>query len=326
MKTQQLDLFPGGEDTPLFSGTPLKVMVKASQPREATSPTRHFVCTMCQDTGTVKCRGKRTTAVGGVCAAGQPAQSPGMPKASLASRETHGLQGPSPAARVSTGQILREAMQIDHPATRLTTLGPQALTLVELLSFVLGTPNDPLAAGHLLAELKTLTAIKARSVQELAALGHGITQERARRLLAALELGDRLRLPREERPLIKSPTDVANLLGDMSTLEQEQLRVILLDTKGRVIHIATVYQGSVHTTVIRVGEVMKAAVRMNATAIIVCHNHPSGDSSPSPEDVAVTTEIVKAAKLLDIDCLDHIIIGEAGTFVSLKERGVGFAS
>ena len=221
-------------------------------------------------------------------------------------------------------RVLREALQMDNPALRLTTQGPHALTLIELLSFVLGTPNDPTAAGHLLAELRTLAAIKAHSVKELAALGHGMTIERARRLLAALELGDRLRLPREERPMIKSPADAAALLGDMASLEQEQLRVLLLDTKSKVLHIATVYQGSVHTTVIRVGELMRAAVRMNATAMIVVHNHPSGDPTPSPEDVAVTREIVHAAKLLDIDCLDHLVIGEAGRYVSLKERGLGF--
>lgn len=222
-------------------------------------------------------------------------------------------------------QALRDATQLDSPALRLTTQGPQALTIIELLSIILGTPNDLLPASHLLSELRTLGAIKARTVKELAALGHGITPERARRLLAAFELGNRLCLPRSESPVIKSPADAAGLLSDMATLEQEQLRVILLDTKGKVLQTTLVYQGSVHTTVIRVAELLKAAVRLNATAMIVAHNHPSGDSSPSQEDVVVTTEIVKAAKLLDIDCLDHIVIGEAGRFVSLKERGLGFS-
>ncbi len=220
--------------------------------------------------------------------------------------------------------VLREAVQLESPGFRLTVQGPQALTIIELLSLVLGTASDPLTANFLVAELKTLAAIKARSVKELAALGHGLTVERARRLLAALELGERLHQPRDEKPVIKSPADAASLLQDMAVLEQEQLRVMLLDTKGRVIQVTTVYQGSVHTTVIRIAELMRAAIRANATAIIVAHSHPSGDPTPSPEDVAVNKEIVAAARLLDIDCLDHIVIGAAGRFVSLKERGLGF--
>jgi DNA repair protein RadC len=209
---------------------------------------------------------------------------------------------------------------------RLATQGAQALTLVELLSFVLGTPNDPLTASHLLAQLKTLAKIKAHTALELAKLGHGMTLGRAQRLLAALELGERLRAPRETPPVIKSPADAADLLRDMSLLEQEQMRVMLLDTRNHVIQISTVYTGSVNTTVIRVAELMRAAVRANATAILVAHNHPSqSDPVPSPEDVAVTSEIVKAAKLLDLDCLDHLVIGSNGKFVSLKERGLGFA-
>ncbi len=223
-----------------------------------------------------------------------------------------------------TGHVFREATRLENSQGRLTSHGAQALTTIELLSIVLGTANDPLPASHLFFELRTLAAIKARSVNELTALGHGITAERARRLLAALELGDRLHWPREEKPVIKSPGDAVALLGDMTALEQEQLRVILLDTKGRVIHIALVYQGSVHTTVIRVAELMKAAVRANATGIIVAHSHPSGDPTPSPQDVAVTREIVAAAQLLDIDCLDHIVVGAAGQFVSLKEQGLGW--
>ncbi len=229
---------------------------------------------------------------------------------------------PGPDGEIS--RVLREATELDSPSFRLTTQGVQALTTIELLSVILGTPDNPLPASYLLSETRTVAGIKARSVNELAALGNGMTTARARRLLAALELGERLRQPRGEKPLIKSPGDVVALLGDMGALEQEQLRVILLDTKGRVIHIALVYQGSIHTTVIRVAELMKAAIRANATAIIVAHSHPSGDPTPSSEDVAVTREIVAAAKLLDIDCLDHIVLGEAGRFVSLKERGLGW--
>ena len=109
----------------------------------------------------------------------------------------------------------------------------------------------------------------------------------------------------------------------MSLLEQEQLRVLMLDTKNRVIRTHTQYVGSLNANHMRVGELFREAIRANCAAIIVAHNHPSGDPTPSPEDVQVTREIVKAGETLDIDVLDHLIIGQQ-RYVSLKERGLGF--
>jgi DNA repair protein RadC len=109
----------------------------------------------------------------------------------------------------------------------------------------------------------------------------------------------------------------------MSALEQEELWVLLLDTRNRVLNQVTVYRGSVNNSQVRVGELFKAAIRTNAASIIVIHNHPSGDPTPSPEDVNVTRAIVTAGKLLDIEVLDHLIVGQ-GKWVSLKERGLGF--
>ena len=99
----------------------------------------------------------------------------------------------------------------------------------------------------------------------------------------------------------------------------------LLDTKNRVLGTPTIYIGSLNTSLIRVGELFRNAIRANCASVIVCHNHPSGDVSPSPEDVAVTRQIVEAGKLLDIEVLDHIILGRNGRFASLKERGLGFS-
>jgi DNA repair protein RadC len=110
----------------------------------------------------------------------------------------------------------------------------------------------------------------------------------------------------------------------MSALEQEELHVILLDVRNRVLHIEPVYRGSVNTSQVRVGELFKAAIRRKAAAIIVVHNHPSGDPTPSPDDVAVTSQIVKAGRLLDVEVLDHLVIGRS-QHVSLKERGLGFS-
>lgn len=127
------------------------------------------------------------------------------------------------------------------------------------------------------------------------------------------------------REQIKSPADVAALLMvEMGHLDQEELRTVLLDTKNRVQDIVTVYRGSLNTSMIRVGEVFKAAVRWNSAALIVAHNHPSSDPTPSPEDVFVTRQIVEAGKLLDVDVLDHLVVGQ-GRWVSLRERRLGFS-
>jgi hypothetical protein len=124
------------------------------------------------------------------------------------------------------------------------------------------------------------------------------------------------------REQIKSPVDVVGLLMiEMGHLDQEELRTVLLDTKNRVQDIVTIYRGSLNASLIRVGEVYKAALKRNSAAIIVAHNHPSGDVTPSPEDVLVTREIVSAGILLDVDCLDHLIIGP-DKWCSMRERGL----
>ena len=143
--------------------------------------------------------------------------------------------------------------------------------------------------------------------------------------MAALELGRRLMVASpEERPVVRSPADAANLLMmEMSLLQQEHLRLILLDTKNRVLGTPTVYIGSLNMSVLRVGEVFREVIRQNCAAVIVVHNHPSGDPTPSPEDVAVTKRIVNAGQLLDVEVLDHLVIGQQ-RYVSMKERGLGF--
>jgi DNA repair protein RadC len=154
---------------------------------------------------------------------------------------------------------------------------------------------------------------------------HGMGEAKAAQIKAAIEIGRRLSLETpQERPTINSPADAAALIQyEMSALEQEHLRVLLLDTRNHVLDIVEVYKGSVNSSQVRVGELFKAAVRRNAPAIIIAHNHPSGDPTPSPDDVAVTRAIVQAGKLIQVDVLDHLVIGQ-GRYVSLKERGLGF--
>ena len=153
----------------------------------------------------------------------------------------------------------------------------------------------------------------------------GISEAKASQVLAALELGRRLvSLHPEDRPVIASPQDVINLLGaEMSTLDQEHLRVLCLSTKNEVKAVHQIYVGNVNASIVRVSEIVRPAIKDNCPAIIVVHNHPSGDPTPSPEDVAVTTRLREGAALLDIELLDHVVIG-GNAFVSMKERGLGF--
>ena len=130
--------------------------------------------------------------------------------------------------------------------------------------------------------------------------------------------------PHESRYRVNTPGDAAELLmPDMMLLEQEHMRLILLNSRHEVISTPTIYKGSLNTAVVRVAEVFKDALRQNAAAIVVSHNHPSGDPSPSPEDIRVTRSFVEAGKLLGVDVIDHVIIGH-NRYVSLKERGLGF--
>lgn len=126
----------------------------------------------------------------------------------------------------------------------------------------------------------------------------------------------------EERPVILSPESAAGLVQMlMQNLEQEELWVIVLDTRNRVIRIVPLYKCTLDSSKVRVGEIFKAAIRLNAATIIMVHNHPSGDPAPSPDDVLVTKSIVEGGKILEIDVLDHLVIGY-GRFVSMKARGL----
>ncbi len=216
----------------------------------------------------------------------------------------------------------------ERPRERLAHLGVQALSNSELLAILLrvGVPgeNAVQVGQRLLNTFNGLAGLHRAPFEELCAQ-HGVKEAKAAQIKAAIELGNRMRLENpEERPTINSPADAAALVAyEMSALEQEHLRVLLLDTRNHVLDIVEVYKGSVNSSQVHVGELFKAAIRRNASALIVVHNHPSGDPTPSPDDVAVTRAIIQAGKLLDVDVLDHMVIGQ-GRWVSLKERGLGF--
>ena len=224
----------------------------------------------------------------------------------------------------SQRRLVKDMAREDQPAYRLQHVGPMGMATTELISLILQTPDALALAQTMLHDFQTLSNLYRATLSELQRY-KGVGESQAQRIKAAFELGRRLmRGDQPDRPQVGSPAEAANLLmPDMMLLEQEHLRVILLDTRNKVIAIRTIYIGSLNSAMMRIGELFKAAVRENAAAIIVSHSHPSGDPSPSPEDVAATRQMVKAGELLSCEVLDHIIIGHQ-RYVSLKERGLGF--
>ena len=231
-------------------------------------------------------------------------------------------------AAVEYQPLIRELPAQERPRERLKKYGAASLSNAELLAIILrtGAASESVLnlSAKLLARFGGLSGLAKAGFGELC-MERGLAEAKAAQLKAALELGRRLLSTQpEERLVIKSPQDVANLLqAEMSFLEQEELRLVLLNTKNQVLAISQVYKGSVNTSLIRVSELFREAVRENCPALVVVHNHPSGDPTPSPEDIKITEQIVKAGKLLDIEVLDHLIIGHQ-RYVSLKERGLGF--
>jgi DNA repair protein RadC len=219
----------------------------------------------------------------------------------------------------------------ERPRERLEKLGAENLSTAELLAILLRVgvqgENAVQVGQRLLKDFGNLYGLH-RAAFEDVCNQRGIGPAKAAQIKAAIELGKRMSIEApEELPAIHCPADAAALVQyDMSALEQEELRVMLLDTRNRVAHTSVVYRGSLNSSQVRVGELFKTAIRRSAAAVIVVHNHPSGDPTPSPDDVAITRAIVQAGKLLDIEVLDHLVIGRgAGRFVSMKERGLGFA-
>jgi DNA repair protein RadC len=227
-----------------------------------------------------------------------------------------------------SGRALREVPEAERPRERLALRGPGGLSAAELIALVWGTGARGMNAVDLaeeaLARHDGLTGLARASDTELAAIP-GIGPARAAQLSASFELGRRLLADWPTgRWTIRTPRDVAErLILQMGRLEREELRVVLLNTKNVVLRVATVYQGNVSSSLVRVGELYRDAVRLNASGIILVHNHPSGDPTPSPDDLHLTAEALAAGRLLDIELLDHLVIGH-DAFVSLRERGVAF--
>lgn len=225
---------------------------------------------------------------------------------------------------------IRDLPEGMRPRERLAQLGPQSLSDAELIAIVLrsGTPGVNVLdmATQLVRDHRGLVGLAQARFEELCQ-HHGVGEAKASQLQAAIELGRRvMSASPEARPQVHTPDAVANLLmAELAYAEQEHVKAVLIDTRNFVIATPTIYKGSLNSASVRVGELFKEAIRRNAAAIILAHNHPSGDPNPSPEDIALTRKLVEAGELLNVDVLDHLILGHQ-RFVSLKERGVVFSS
>jgi DNA repair protein RadC len=230
--------------------------------------------------------------------------------------------------RARQGRAIREIPPTERPRERLALRGASGLTSTELIALLWGSGAAGRSAIGLaeeaLARHEGLTGLARATDVELESIP-GVGRAKAAQLTAAFELGRRLLADwPSARWTVRSPRDVADrLVLQMGRLEREELRVVLLNTKNVVLRVATVYQGNVASSLVRVGELYRDAVRLNATGVILVHNHPSGDPTPSPDDLHLTAEALAAGRLLDIQLLDHLIVGH-DAFVSLRDRGVSF--
>ncbi len=218
---------------------------------------------------------------------------------------------------------VRELPSGERPRERLQHFGPQALSTAELLAIVVRTgsrgDNALDLANKLLMKYGGLPGLVRADFRELCA-EHGMGEAKSAQVKAALEIGRRLALVQTDAKYkISTPADAANLVMlDLAYLDTEQTRILLLDARGQVIEKASLYQGTAISSVLRAAEVFRPAILRNCPGLILCHNHPSGDPTPSPDDLETTRRLVEAGRILDIELVDHIIIGHQ-RFVSLRE-------
>ncbi len=215
----------------------------------------------------------------------------------------------------------------ERPREKLIQFGASALSNSELLAIILrvGSKQDTaisLAQKIINYDQKGLKNLAENDLEFLTSF-HGISSAKAAQIIAAVELGRRVnRLQSDKQYKISSPQDVANyVMEDMRYLKKEYFKMLILDTKNKVIELKTVSIGSLNASIVHPREVFVEAIKKSAASIIVIHNHPSGDTKPSQEDIAITKRLIDAGDLIGIKVLDHIIIGD-GEFLSFKEQKI----
>jgi DNA repair protein RadC len=217
----------------------------------------------------------------------------------------------------------------ERPREKMAAHGASVLSDSELIAILLRTgiqgENAVELGKRLLLEFGGIRGIHQTSLDEFRQ-AKGIGLAKASQIKAAIELGRRLNsMEGEERPVISTPGDVVDLVQyEMLGFPQEHLWVLLLNTKNQVFRVEKIYKGTLNSSTVRIAELFRPAITRNAAAIVLVHNHPSGDPTPSSEDVRLTRSVVQSGKLLDIEVLDHIIIGGAGNYASLKQKKLGF--
>ena len=229
---------------------------------------------------------------------------------------------------------IKDMAPTERPRERLASNGAESLSLAELIAIIWRTGSSGTQRQSALSiamravnEHGGVAVLMAASLSDLERIP-GVGPVKAIELKAALELGRRVALASaDERMVIRRPRDVVDLVSaGMSHLDSEHLRIVLLSSKNHVMGIRELYRGTLNSSVVRIAELFRDAIRENCASVIVVHNHPSGDPSPSPEDIRMTADAVKAGALLDISVLDHVIIGSRTLqWVSLRERRLGFS-
>jgi DNA repair protein RadC len=221
--------------------------------------------------------------------------------------------------------LLRDVPHDERPRERMQQFGAQALSNAELLAILLRTGTYAESAVRLaqkvLIEAGSLRNLVDMNMEQLMTI-KGIGSAKALQIQASIELGRRLaRTSMNDTITIRSPQDVATyLMEDLRYLQKEHFVCLFLNTKNHVIAQETLSMGSLNASIVHPREVFRAAIKRSSAAIICVHNHPSGDPTPSPEDIQMTARLVEAGQIIGIEVLDHIILGDQN-FVSLKEKG-----
>jgi len=226
---------------------------------------------------------------------------------------------------------LKDQPASERPRERLVARGPDALTHAELIAILLRTGlkgvNVVQVGQSLMQRFGSLHALALASVDELRSIP-GIGRDKAATLVAAFALARRMeRERREESPVLDTPATVVGYLRESNRLKNvESFQVLLLNTRKRLLRVEEISQGLLDTLLVHPREVFRAAIVANAAAVLLVHNHPSGDPTPSEADIKATRDLLRAGQLLKIDVVDHIVIGRASAerardYASLKELG-----